>query len=136
MSDDPTKKSARDAFAVLQWVMRQRPLAMFQRVGGEVGFAVVFGDDVTDWTVRADGQQVSIVEGRPSSPAVTIGIQLRALRWLVEGTLDVPKAFADHRIAIKGDSEAFAKFVACFALPEKSLGVLSSQLASRSPRKK
>jgi hypothetical protein len=88
-------------------------------VGGEVALAIV-GHEPRDHTIRigADGI-VEIVAEAAKAPVVTIGIKPKALFWLLEGTLDVPKAFERKRLALEGDPKAMQRFAECFT-PGKS----------------
>ncbi len=93
--------------------------AGFARVGGDVAF-VVKGAKPAAWQVTSLGGHVQIRPGNAPFPVCTIGIIPEALLWLVEGTLDVQRAFAKKRMAVEGDLEALGRFVACFEFQTQS----------------
>lgn len=100
------------AFATLERLL-QANAGRFAKVGGDVAFYVKDARP-PHWQVTSVGGMVVVRPGNPPFPVVTIGIVPQALAWLVEGTLDVAKAFRKKRLAVEGDFEALARFVECF----------------------
>lgn len=100
------------AFGRLERALGANPKA-FAAVGGDVAFFVP-GAKPPTWHATNLAGAVCIRPGTPPFPIVTIGITPQALGWLVEGTLDVPKAFKRKRLAIEGDFAALAALVRCF----------------------
>ena len=105
-------RTVEDAFARMQEVLVASGPA-FAKVGGDVAF-YVRGAKPPWWQVTSMGGHVLIRPGNPAFPVFTIGIIPEALSWFVDGTLDVEKAFRKKRLAVEGDLEALARFVACF----------------------
>ncbi len=101
------------AFGRLEQALGANPKA-FLPVGGDVAFFVP-GANPPTWHLTSLAGAVCIRPGTPPFPVLTIGITPQALGWLVEGTLDVPKAFRLKRLAIEGDPAALAALVRCFA---------------------
>jgi hypothetical protein len=112
-NDDGSNEAAKSAFATLQRVLNTQP-EKFAKVGGDVAFYVK-GAKPASWYVTNLGGAVLIREGNSPFPLCTVGINTDALTWLVEGTLDVAKAFRKRRLAVEGDLEALGRFVECFA---------------------
>jgi len=106
----PTVPELLDA---LRGALKDRAL-QFSRVGGEIALVIV-GHEPPDHTVRLSKRGVvEIVEGKAKAPIATIGIKPSALAWLIEGTLDVERAFEKRRLAVEGDVAALGRFAECF----------------------
>ena len=116
----PTSEETAAFIETLARVLSSRPVAVFERVGGEVALVVV-GHSPEAWIVWVgDAKTVEVVPGTSVKPIVKIGIKPSALRWLLEGTLNVERAFETRRLAVEGDLGALARFAQCF-LPGGSL---------------
>ncbi|MEW5740748.1 MAG: SCP2 sterol-binding domain-containing protein [Myxococcota bacterium] len=114
----PTLKPVEQAFARLESVLRANA-KRFGAVGGDVAFFVK-GAKPPSWQVTSLAGEVMIRPGTPPFPVCTIGIADRALPWLVDGTLDVPRAFKERWLVVEGDLDALKRFVRCLAPPESS----------------
>jgi hypothetical protein len=127
MADAPEKKKrdVPELLARLERALRDRPL-LFQRVGGELALEIV-GHEPSHFTVRAKGGVVEIVQEKCARPIATIGIKPAALEWLIEGTLDVERAFETHRLAVEGDKSALGRFAQCFTPSSSTIGVRSKK---------
>lgn len=109
---DTAPLSVEDAFARMGEVLRDQGPA-FAKVGGDVAFYVK-GAKPPWWHVTSLGGFVVVRPGNTAFPVCSVGLIPEALAWFVEGTLDVEKAFRKKRLAVEGDADALARFVACF----------------------
>jgi hypothetical protein len=122
MPRDPNapKPTVPQLFARLEAALNARPIEELAKIGGEITFVVVDGDPI-HWTVVREGDVVRILPRNSLWPVCRIGMQRKVLRWMLEGTLDVAKAFEERRLAVEGDHEAlrrfaaWRRFAACFA---------------------
>ena len=105
--------SVEEAFGVLHDALQGR-VAEFARVGGDVAFYVIDGKP-PGWCVTTVAGHVVVKPGTPAFPVCTIGLSATVLSWLVQGTLDVAKAFRKNRLAVEGDLGALGVFVRCFS---------------------
>lgn len=103
-----------EALRRLERVLRDRA-AEFDEVGGDVGLYVK-GAKPEHWHISRVGPEVVIRPGQAPFPVVRIGIASRSLSYLVKGDLLVERAFRNRYLMVDGDREAFARFVACFAV--------------------
>ncbi len=106
------KLAVEPLLARLEQILRERP-ERFAAVGGDVALHIK-GAQPPAWHVASVGAQVIIRPGNAPFPVCTIGLSLRPLRWLVQGTLDVPAAFKERYLIVEGDRQALARFVNCF----------------------
>ncbi len=110
----------------LAGLLAAKPGALFRRVGGVVALRVV-GHEPEHWSVRlAAAGGVELVPEPAPSPIVTIGLRPSALARLVDGTLDVERAFRERRLAVEGDLQALDRFAACFLPSGSMVGIRSS----------
>ncbi len=110
--EEPPRADVSAAFRKLEQLLRARPKA-FAKVGGDVAFFVK-GAEIPNWHLTLVGGEVVARPGIPPFPIVTIGLIADALQWMVEGTLDVERAFKKKRLAVEGDFAALGRFVECF----------------------
>ena len=103
--------------------------AIYQRAGYQLVQSAPepnFGKDLVD------GDLVRVTQREAVDPVLRIGIEPRALRWMVEGTLDVQQAFKDKRVALEDPDLLIRRFVACFEPAGSALGL---RLGASKPRK-
>lgn len=94
-------------------VLRTRPVAELQRIGGEIGLVLV-GATHAHWTIRLGATGVVVcVPGLPKKAVARFAVRKAALRWLIEGRLDLGRALADRRAQLEGDRRAIEALVAC-----------------------
>lgn len=123
----PTPEETDSFLAALAHLLASRPAAMFQRVGGEVALIIV-GHTPEAWTVRlGSAGTIEVVPGEAARPVVKVGLKPSALRWMLEGSLDVERAFEQKRLAVEGDLQAFSRFAQCFQPGGSLVGVRSSR---------
>ncbi len=116
----------------LEAALQANPAQLFSRLGGEVGFVVILPKGRQHWAVYLDGDLVRVTQREAVDPVLRIGIEPRALRWMVEGTLDVQQAFKDKRVALEDPDLLIRRFVACFEPAGSALGL---RLGASKPRK-
>lgn len=116
----------------LEEALQANPAQLFSRLGGEVGFVVILPKGRQHWAVYLDGDLVRVTQREAVDPVLRIGIEPRALRWMVEGTLDVQQAFKDKRVALEDPDLLIRRFVACFEPAGSALGL---RLGASKPRK-
>jgi len=61
------------------------------------------GDDGGQWTVNIDDGQVSIEDGAPDSPDVTVRAASEDLKALIRGDLNPMAAFMRGKLKVTGD---------------------------------
>lgn len=122
---DETRRRVAASMLRMEAVLAARPVQMMQRVGGEVELVVVTPHGRQAWHVAALGKVIRVAPSPAPSgaPALRIGVEMRALRRLVEGTLDVKRAFAERLLAVEGSAVALERFVACFGGAQSALGL-------------
>lgn len=116
---DPTV--GRASLELLLSVLADRPVAAFERIGGAVSFFVKGKSAASEHHFAVQAGTVVLVEGKPATWAVRVGIAESTLGELVAGTLDVPRAFAENRMSIDADEAALRKFAAVFTPPGSAL---------------
>ena len=120
----------------LEAALQARPAQLFSRLGGEVGFVVILPKGRQAWAVAVEDGAVRVAQREAKEPVLRIGIEPRALRWLVAGSLDVQQAFKDKRLALDDPNNLVERFVACFEPAGSALGVRLGAPASKPTRKR
>ena len=67
----------------LEAALQANPAQLFSRLGGEVGFVVILPKGRQHWAVYLDGDLVRVTQREAVDPVLRIGIEPRALRWMV-----------------------------------------------------
>ncbi len=117
----PDVLGVHESFQRLDQALNACPPGAFEGVGGDVAFFVC-GSKPPQWQITALAGQVVVRPGNPAFPVFRVGITARALSYLVQGRLDVARAFREKQLAVEGDLAALGRFVRCFGEAEGAAG--------------
>lgn len=122
-----SKSDVTGLLAQLLRMLTQAPGAPARMVRGEIAL-VIIGAEPRDWTIDlVEGHEIAIEPRLCAEPLVRIGLTRRILRYLIEGTLDVERAFKEHQLAVEGDFRALERLISSFEPAKSLIGVRAAK---------
>ncbi|MEW5847707.1 MAG: hypothetical protein AB2A00_02795 [Myxococcota bacterium] len=103
----------------LQRALWDQPVAVFQRVGGPVELIIATDVARVPWALVAREGRICVVPEQVENPVLRLGLTVKALERLVDGTLDVRQALEARALVVEDPNHLLPRLAACFAGLEK-----------------
>jgi len=116
----------------LEMVFQSRPVEAFARLGGAIEIMVI-AEGPIHFTATLVHGVVRVTPGAPAAPVLRFGIERFALQWLIDGSLDAPRAFRERRLAIEAEPDVLDRFGDLMAPALKLIPFRAARAASSRP---